>query len=94
MDILKKPILTEKVSALTEKLNRYAFVVHPKANKVQIKSAIASMYGVNVEAVNTILTQGKPKTRQTKTGAVSGRTNKIKKAIITLKAGETIDFYN
>ncbi len=94
MDILIKPILTEKVSVLTEKLNRYAFVVHPKANKIQIKSAIESMYGVQVDAVNTLLSQGKLKSRHTKTGFVSGRTNKVKKAIITLKKGESIDFYN
>ena len=53
MEILKKPILTEKATGLTEKLNRYAFQVDPKANKLQIKDAIQKMYGVTIEAVNT-----------------------------------------
>jgi large subunit ribosomal protein L23 len=94
MEILKKPILTEKASMLTEKLNRYAFKVDPKANKLQIKSAIEQMYGVNIKAVNTIVVFGKTKSRNTKAGLVSGRTAKYKKAIITLKDGETIDFYS
>jgi large subunit ribosomal protein L23 len=94
MEILKKPILTEKASLLTEKLNRYAFKVDPKANKLQIKSAIEQMYGVNIQAVNTIVVFGKTKSRNTKAGLVSGRAAKYKKAIITLKDGETIDFYS
>ncbi|WP_374165556.1 50S ribosomal protein L23 [Arcticibacter sp. MXS-1] len=94
MEILKKPILTEKASILTEKLNRYAFKVDHRANKLQIKTAIEQMYGVNIEAVNTIVVSGKAKNRYTKAGFVSGRTPKYKKAIVTLKDGETIDFYS
>lgn len=94
MGILKKPILTEKASLLTEKLNRYAFKVDHRANKLQIKSAIEQMYGVSIEAVNTIVVSGKAKSRYTKAGFVSGRTPKYKKAIVTLKNGETIDFYS
>ena len=94
MEILKKPILTEKASLLTEKLNRYAFKVDHRANKLQIKSAIEQMYGVNVEAINTIVVSGKAKNRYTKAGFVSGRSPKFKKAIVTLKDGETIDFYS
>ena len=94
MEILKKPLLTEKVTQLTEKLNRYAFKVDPRANKIQIKGAIEKMYGVNVTAVNTMKYVGKLKSRNTKAGAVSGRSATYKKAIITLKDGETIDFYN
>jgi len=94
MEILKKPILTEKASLLTEKLNRYAFKVDHRANKLQIKSAIEQMYGVSIEAVNTIVVSGKAKSRYTKAGFVSGRTPKYKKAIVTLKNGETIDFYS
>ena len=94
MEILKKPILTEKATALTEKLNRYAFQVDPKANKLQIKDAIQKMYGVTIEAVNTLVVSGKIKSRGTKGGVVSGRTPKYKKAIVTLKAGEVIDFYS
>ncbi|MEX8546378.1 MAG: 50S ribosomal protein L23 [Mucilaginibacter sp.] len=94
MEILKKPLLTEKVTKLTEKLNRYAFIVDPKSNKIQIKGAIEAMYGVNVEAVNTMRYEGKLKSRNTKAGSVSGRPSKYKKAVVTLKDGETIDFYS
>ena len=94
MEILKKPLLTEKISLLTEKLNRYAFKVDPKANKIQIKGAVEAMYGVSVTAVNTMKYTGKLKSRNTKGGMVSGRPAAYKKAIITLKDGETIDFYN
>lgn len=94
MEILKKPILTEKVTRLTEKLNRYAFKVDPKANKIQIKAAVETMYGVTVKGVNTMRYAGKLKHRSTKAGQVSGRAAKYKKAIITLKDGETIDFYS
>jgi len=94
MEILKKPILTEKATGLSEKLNRYAFQVDPKANKLQIKDAIQKMYGVTIEAVNTLVVSGKVKSRGTKAGVVSGRTPKYKKAIVTLKEGEVIDFYS
>ncbi len=94
MEILKKPILTEKASVLTEKLNRYAFKVDHRANKLQIKGAIEQMYGVTIEAVNTMVVGGKSKSRYTKAGFVSGRSAKYKKAIVTLKEGETIDFYS
>ncbi|RZA03862.1 MAG: 50S ribosomal protein L23 [Sphingobacteriaceae bacterium] len=94
MEILKKPLLTEKVTQLTEKLNRYAFIVDPRANKIQIKSAIEAMYGVNIEAVNTMRYVGKLKSRNTKAGLVQGRSATVKKAIVTLKDGETIDFYS
>jgi large subunit ribosomal protein L23 len=94
MEILKKPLLTEKVAQLTEKLNRYTFKVDHRANKLQIKQAIEKMYGVNITAVNTMKYVGKLKSRNTKAGAVSGRAATYKKAIITLKDGETIDFYS
>lgn len=76
MEVLKKPLLTEKVSQLTEKLNRYAFIVDPRANKIQIKGAIETMYGINVVAVNTMRYVGKLKSRNTKAGAISGRAAK------------------
>jgi len=94
MEILRKPLLTEKVTQLTEKLNRYAFIVDPRANKIQIKAAIEKMYGVSITDVNTMRYVGKMKSRNTKAGAVSGRAAAYKKAIITLKDGETIDFYS
>lgn len=94
MEILKRPILTEKASALTEKLNRFSFKVDHKANKLEIKQAIEKMYGVNIRAINTIVVYGKLKSRNTKAGVVTGRTPKYKKAIVTLNDGETIDFYS
>jgi len=94
MEIIKKPILTEKASMLTEKLNRYAFKVDHRANKIQIRNAVEQMFGVNVVAVNTCVVAGKTKSRHTKAGFVSGRSPKYKKAIITVKDGETIDFYS
>ncbi|MES2829602.1 MAG: 50S ribosomal protein L23 [Bacteroidota bacterium] len=93
MEILQKPILTEKASILTEKSNRFTFRVDPKANKLQIKSAIEKMYGVNILAINTLVVSGKVKSRNTKGGLVTGRSPKYKKAVVTLKAGETIDYY-
>jgi large subunit ribosomal protein L23 len=93
MEILQKPILTEKASALTEKSNRFTFRVDHRANKLQIKSAIEKMYGVNIVALNTMVVLGKAKSRNTKAGLVTGRSPKYKKAIVTLKDGETIDYY-
>jgi large subunit ribosomal protein L23 len=94
MNILIKPIITEKMTNLTEKLNRYAFVVHKDANKLQIKNAVEDLYGVTVSAVNTIRYSGKNKSRNTKSGVIVGRTPTVKKAIITIAEGETIDFYS
>jgi len=94
MSILKKPIITEKMTKLGEKSGRYGFYVSPEANKIEIKQAIESMYGVNVEAVNTMVCHGKKKVRYTKTGFQSGNRPTLKKAIVTLKKGETIDFFS
>lgn len=94
MEILKKPILTEKASILTEKLGRYAFKCDPKANKLMIKQAIEGMYGVKIRAINTMIVFGKTKNRSTKAGFVSGHAAKYKKAIVTLNDGEVIDFYS
>ncbi|MEI7594937.1 MAG: 50S ribosomal protein L23 [Bacteroidota bacterium] len=94
MNILIKPIITEKMTATTEKLNRYGFYVSPKANKLEIKSAIEEMYGVSVVAINTIKYVGKLKARNTKSGLTIGRTNAFKKAIVKLSEGETIDFFS
>jgi large subunit ribosomal protein L23 len=93
MEILVKPIITEKMTAQAEKLNRYGFVVAREANKLQIKSAVEKMYGVKVDSVNTQQYVGKIKTRNTTRGVAVGRVNRNKKAIVTLKEGETIDFY-
>lgn len=94
MEILIKPIVTEKMTNLGTDLNRYGFVVHKNANKIQIKQAVEKMYGVSVESVNTILYGGKAKSRFTKSGVVTGKTKSYKKAIVTLAEGEMIDFYS
>jgi|TARA_B110000495_G_C22741348_1_gene434662 large subunit ribosomal protein L23 len=94
MKILLKPIITEKMSAQSEKLNRFGFVVDQRANKLQIKDAVEGMYGVAVESVNTMNYGGKRKTRNTKAGVISGKTNSFKKAVITLAEGDTIDFFS
>jgi len=94
MNVIIKPIITEKMTQLGEKLNRYGFVVDKHANKLQIKKAIKDIYGVEVEEVNTMNYAGKKKSRFTKSGVISGRSQNYKKAIITLAKGETIDFYS
>jgi large subunit ribosomal protein L23 len=94
MGIIIKPIITEKMTALGEKLGRYGFVVDNRANKLQIKKAVKELYGVEVEEVNTMTYAGKRKSRNTKSGVLTGKTNSFKKAIITLAKGESIDFYS
>ena len=94
MTVIIKPIITEKMTHLGEKLNRFGFKVDLRANKLQIKEAIKDLYGVDVVSVNTLVFSGKNKTRYTKSGVISGRTNTYKKAIVTLVKGETIDFYS
>jgi len=93
-DIILKPILTEKMADLGERLNRYAFEVNSKANKIEIKNAIENAYGVNVKAVNTMKQGGgKRKMKYTNRGVSFQRTKLIKKAIVTLEEGDTIDLY-
>ena len=94
MGVIIKPIITEKMTAAGEKLGRYGFVVDKAANKIEIRTAIEKMYGVTVETVNTQNYAGKVKSRSTKRGVAVGRVNRHKKAIVTLKKGETIDFYS
>ena len=112
MSIIVKPLVTEKMTTITEKTSvdktykvkgekiekkaqpKYGFIVLPKANKVEIKKEIEALYNVTVTDVNTINYAGKNKSRYTKAGYVKGRTNAFKKAIVTLKEGDTIDFYS
>ena len=82
------------MTAISEKLNKFAFIVDKNANKIQIKEAVEKLYGVKVAAVNTMNYAGKTKSRYTKSGVVSGRTPAFKKAIVTLKEGDTIDFFS
>jgi len=94
MSTIVRPIITEKMTAVGERLNRYGFVVDGNANKIDIKKAVEKMYGVTVETVNTQNYVGKVKSRNTTRGVAIGRVNKSKKAIVSLKKGEIIDFYS
>ena len=85
MEIIERPIISEKMSALTDKLNRYGFIVDKRSNKIQIKTAIESLYDVEVVAVNTMNYGGKSKSRATKSGYIPGRTKAFKKAIEDIK---------
>ncbi|MBR6246882.1 MAG: 50S ribosomal protein L23 [Bacteroidales bacterium] len=94
MGILIKPIVTEKLTALGEKYNRYGFIVDRDANKLQIKAAVEQTYNVNVASVNTVNYHGKRKQRYSKSGILRGRMNHFKKAYVTLAGDEKIDFYS
>ena len=94
MIIIKKPVITEKMTAISEKLNRFAFIVDKNANKYQIKDAVEKLYDVKVVSVNTMNYAGKKKSRYTKSGAITGKTAAFKKAIVTLREGDTIDFFS
>ncbi len=94
MEILIKPLVTEKMTILGDKLNRYGFIVDRRANKLQIRSAVEKMYGVTVVSVNTVNYHGKRKSRYTKAGLLTGRTNHFKKAFVTLAGDDKIDFYS
>lgn len=95
MGIIIKPLVTEKMTNLSEKTNnRFGFIVRPEANKLEIKSEVEALYNVTVVDINTARYSGKNKSRYTKAGIINGRTNAYKKAIVTLKDGETIDFYS
>ena len=92
-EVLVRPVLSEKINKQTEKMNRYAFIVGRKANKIEIKKAVEQFYGVQVIDVNTAVMTGKAKSRNTKAGVVSGRKPAKKKAYVTIAEGESIDLY-
>jgi large subunit ribosomal protein L23 len=92
MEILKQPLITEKVSAGNEK-GIYGFIVEKTADKTQIKNAVEKTYGVKVVSIRTMRYAAKQKTRYTKNKIVSGFTNAFKKAIVQVADGEVIDFY-
>ena len=95
MAFIIKPLVTEKMNNITEKMsNHFGFVVRPEANKLQIKAEVESLYNVTVVDVNTAVYAGKRSARYTKAGLVKGQKNSFKKAIVTLKEGDTIDFYS
>ena len=94
MGIIIKPIVTEKMTQLGDKLNRYGFRVQKDANKIEIKKAVEAMYDVAVNEVNTMVVAPKVKSRFTKGGVISGKSSAYKKAIVTVKEGDKIDFYS
>lgn len=91
--ILIKPLITEKADTLAEGKSQYSFIVNKDANKIEIRKAVEQLYTVNVESVNTTIIPGKRKTRNTKKGVLHGQKPSYKKAVVTLSAGETIDFF-
>lgn len=93
MSVLLKPLITEKMTDLSERRGQYGFVVERNANKVEIRKAVESQYNVTVASVNTMVYAGKTKKRFTKTAILNGRSNHFKKAIVTLAEGDVIDFY-
>lgn len=90
MDIIRKPIITEKAMKLGEK-NQYVFEVDRKANKIEIKKFIEKLFEVDVKSIRTVITKGKVKSRFTRKGIQRGTTATKKKAYITVKEGQTID---
>ncbi len=94
MDISIKPIITERATKLSEKLNCYTFRVSPDANKYQIKTLVEQLYGVKVESVNTAVVRAKNKSRWTQSGLLRGKTSSWKKAYVKVADGETIEFFS
>ena len=93
MSLIIKPVISEKANYLTDLRGAYSFLVQPKANKIQIKNAIEQAYGVKVAHVRTMIYAPKVSSKYTKKGLQVGKTNKLKKAIITLAEGEVIDIF-
>lgn len=94
MGVILKPVITEKMTTKAEELNQYGFIVDKRANKIQIKGEVEELYGVEVLSVNTMNYSGKRKSRNTKSGVISGKTNAFKKAVVTIAEGESIDFFS
>ena len=94
MDVLIKPIITEKATSASELQNCYSFLVNNKANKIEIKKAVELAYGVSVNKVRTLNYGPKRKTKYTKTGIQFGKTNATKKAVVQVVEGDVIDFYS
>ena len=93
-DVIRRPLITEKGHGKRESERTLTFEVHPDANKIEIKQAVEAMYNVTIEDVNTLIVAPKQKSRSTKAGIIKGSTSAYKKAIVTVKQGEQIDFYS
>lgn len=94
MSVIIKPVISEKANYLTELRGAYSFLVNPKANKIQIKTAVEEAYGVKVADVRTMIYAPKVSSKYTKKGLQVGKTNKLKKAVITLAEGEVLDVFS
>lgn len=93
--ILIEPVLSEKSNAMREGAQkRYVFRVHFNANKSQIEQAVIEKFNVKPEACNVITMKAKPKSRRTKSGFQTGKTSPWKKAIVTLKKGDSINIFD
>jgi len=92
-NIILRPLVTEKITKQQEKLSQYGFVVATESNKIEIKEAVEKMFNVKVTDVSTMIMPTKSKQRYTKTGILSGRKPKYKKAIVQLEKGQSIDFF-
>ncbi len=92
-EVIKKPVITEKMTHLGDTLNQFGFIVDARANKLEIKEAIERIYGVSVEKVNTMNYNGKNRVRYTRSGILSGKSPDHKKAVVMLAEGDTIDLY-
>ena len=88
-DIIRRPVITEKATWLKEKSNKYVFEVSKDCNKIEIKSAVEKLFGVTVKNVQTYTTHGKVRSR----GRFSGKRPDWKRAIVQLKDGDSIEFF-
>ncbi|NPA42938.1 MAG: 50S ribosomal protein L23 [Chlorobi bacterium] len=94
MSIIKRPILTEKMVDQTDKYNRYGFIVDIKATKEDIKREVEKLYNVEVLKVRTMIYPARKKTKYTRKGVFTSKEGAYKKALVDLKEGQSIDFYN
>ena len=92
-NVLVKPLITEKMNDLSEGQSKYGFVVDVNANKIEIAKALKAKFDVDAVAINTIKMKGKRKSQFTRKGRFEGKTPSYKKAIVTLKEGQTIDLF-
>ena len=94
MSVIIKPIISEKANYLTDLRGAYSFLVNPKSNKIQIRNAVEQLYGVKVADVRTMIYAPKVSAKYTKKGLQVGKTNKLKKAVVTLAEGEVLDIFS
>ena len=94
MNVLIKPIISEKMTKIAEQYNRYGFIVDRKATKPQIKREVEDIYGVKVQRINTLIQRGKSSSRYTKAGMITGKKNTVKKAFVFIDKNEKIDFFS